>query len=295
MKLATLDDGSRDGQLVVVSRDLALAHFATGIAGRLQALLDDWNFLSPQLEDLYATLNHGKARHAFAFDAARCRPPLPRAVHWAFDPGPVGADDGGAAPPVLGRGDAFAACRDAAPAGEPGGPARAVPGVVAICGDLAAGAEPAGALDAVRLLGLVLQWRAGRHARTVWAPVAVTPDEAGAEAWAGGRLRAALRVTLAAPAGGRRSTQTLADGLPHRAFGPLLAAAAAQDALVAGACIGAFGEPLAGVPERVELLGADGSPLFGAVEPRPAAAEPAPDGPAPEPAAPAPTPDGPAA
>jgi len=42
MKLATLKDGSRDGQLVVVSRDLTLAHYATGIASRLQQVLDDW-------------------------------------------------------------------------------------------------------------------------------------------------------------------------------------------------------------------------------------------------------------
>ena len=36
MKLATYKDGSRDGQLVVVSRDLASAHYASGIATRLQ-------------------------------------------------------------------------------------------------------------------------------------------------------------------------------------------------------------------------------------------------------------------
>src|SRR5512145_527499 len=83
MKLATYKDGSRDGQLVVVSRDLSTAHYASGIATRLQQLLDDWNFLSPQLEDLYQTLNHGKARHAFAFEPKRCMAPLPRAYQWA--------------------------------------------------------------------------------------------------------------------------------------------------------------------------------------------------------------------
>ncbi|MDV7392497.1 hypothetical protein RZS08_14120, partial [Arthrospira platensis SPKY1] len=62
MKLATYKDGSRDGQLVVVSRDLSTAHYATGIAHRLQQVLDDWNFLAPQLEDLFLTLNQGKAR-----------------------------------------------------------------------------------------------------------------------------------------------------------------------------------------------------------------------------------------
>jgi fumarylacetoacetate (FAA) hydrolase len=83
MKLATYKDGSRDGQLVVVSRDLSRAHFAHGIAQRMQQVLDDWNFLSPQLEDLYTTLNQGKSRHAFDFDPARCMAPLPRAYQWA--------------------------------------------------------------------------------------------------------------------------------------------------------------------------------------------------------------------
>ena len=29
------------------------------------------------------TLNHGRARHAFAFDPAQCMAPLPRAYQWA--------------------------------------------------------------------------------------------------------------------------------------------------------------------------------------------------------------------
>ena len=82
MKLATYKDGSRDGQLVVVSRDLSTAHYATGIANKLQQVLDDWGFIAPQLVDLYDTLNHGKARHAFPFDPAMCMAPLPRAYQW---------------------------------------------------------------------------------------------------------------------------------------------------------------------------------------------------------------------
>ena len=83
MKLATYKDGSRDGQLVVVSRDLSTAHYATGIAQHLQQVLDDWNFLSPQLQDLSDTLNQGKTRHAFPFEPKRCMAPLPRAYQWA--------------------------------------------------------------------------------------------------------------------------------------------------------------------------------------------------------------------
>ena len=83
MKLATYKDGSRDGQLVVVSRDLSTAHYATGIANKMQQVLDDWGFIAPQLVDLYETLNLGKARHAFPFDPAMCMAPLPRAYQWA--------------------------------------------------------------------------------------------------------------------------------------------------------------------------------------------------------------------
>jgi fumarylacetoacetate (FAA) hydrolase len=54
MKLATYKDGSRDGQLIVVSRDLHTAHFATGIATRLQQLLDDR--IKPALAELGAPM-----------------------------------------------------------------------------------------------------------------------------------------------------------------------------------------------------------------------------------------------
>ena len=83
MKLATYNDGSRDGQLVVVSRDLSQAHYANGIATRMQQVLDDWGFLSPQLEELSTSLNHGKLRHAFNFEPKQCMAPLPRAYQWA--------------------------------------------------------------------------------------------------------------------------------------------------------------------------------------------------------------------
>jgi fumarylacetoacetate (FAA) hydrolase len=68
---------------VVVSRDLTIAHHASHIASRLQQALDDWGFIAPQLNDLYVTLNEGRARHAFAFDPAQCLAPLPRAYQWA--------------------------------------------------------------------------------------------------------------------------------------------------------------------------------------------------------------------
>jgi fumarylacetoacetate (FAA) hydrolase len=83
MKLATLKDGTRDGQLAVVSRDLKTAHLADGIALTMQRAFDDWGFIAPQLEQLYEQLNAGKAQRSFDFDPRRCMAPLPRAFQWA--------------------------------------------------------------------------------------------------------------------------------------------------------------------------------------------------------------------
>ncbi|MBV8666324.1 MAG: fumarylacetoacetate hydrolase family protein [Burkholderiaceae bacterium] len=83
MKLATLKDGTRDGQLVVVARDLKTAVVADGIAPTLQRALDDWQFIAPQLDKLYEELNAGRALRIFDFDPKRCMAPLPRAFQWA--------------------------------------------------------------------------------------------------------------------------------------------------------------------------------------------------------------------
>ncbi len=216
MKLATLKDGSRDGQLAVVSRDMATAHFATGIATTLQQVLDDWNFRSPPLEDLYATLNGGKARHAFAFDPRQCMAPLPRAFQWA---------DGSAylnhvelvrkarnaempatfyEDPLMYQGgsDDFIGPCDDAVFGSTDWGIDFESEVAVITGDVPMGASPEAALDGVRLLMLVNDWSLrnlipaelakgfgflqGKPA-TAFGPVAVTPDELGA-AWKGGRV-----------------------------------------------------------------------------------------------------------
>jgi fumarylacetoacetate (FAA) hydrolase len=78
MKLATLKEGSRDGTLVVVSRDLTRAVRATGIAPTLQVALDDWDRAAPRLNTLYADLNAGDAEDMFALDLRALAAPLPR-------------------------------------------------------------------------------------------------------------------------------------------------------------------------------------------------------------------------
>ena len=83
MKLATLKDGTRDGNLIVVSRDLSVACAADGIAPTMQRALDEWERSAPALRGLYDALNRGTATASFAFDPRRVASPLPRAYQWA--------------------------------------------------------------------------------------------------------------------------------------------------------------------------------------------------------------------
>ncbi len=216
MKLATYKDGSRDGQLVVVSRDLSTAHYATGIANKLQQALDDWGFISPQLQDLYDTLNQGKARHAFPFDAKQCMAPLPRAYQWA---------DGSAyinhvelvrlarnsevpanyyTEPLMYQGgsDDFLGPCDNSPCMSEAFGIDFEAEVAVVTGDVKMGSTPEQALDGIRLVMLANDWSL-RHLipdelaksfgffqskpATAFSPVTVTLDELG-DAWNQGRL-----------------------------------------------------------------------------------------------------------
>lgn len=248
MKLATYKDGSRDGQLVVVSRDLTRAHFATGIATRLQQVLDDWNFMAPQLQQLYEALNRGQVRHAFDFDPRLCAAPLPRAFHvaWATRPADGAAVTEEADAPAALRleavaGDALLGARDVAEFASDGWDIDAEAGVAAITGDIAAGTPALQALEGVRLLTLMWRWRlraldgadAGYGPAPAFGPVAVTPDELHLR-WDGGRLYADLQLTWNQRRLARRDAAT---ALPWH-FGQPLARAAHTRALQAGSVVG---------------------------------------------------------
>ena len=223
MKLATIHDGSRDGQLAVVSRDLKTAAMADAVCPTLQAALDDWAFIAPQLDDLYAQLNSGQARRAFEFDPKRSMAPLPRACQWA---------DGSAylnhvelvrrarnaelpeslrEEPLMHQGgsdDFLGPHDDIVLAHEEWGIDFGAE-VAVITDDVPMGATPDEAHGKIRLLVLVndvslrnlipaelakgfgfLQSKPA----TSFSPVAVTPDELG-DAWRGGKLHLPLRST----------------------------------------------------------------------------------------------------
>jgi fumarylacetoacetate (FAA) hydrolase len=82
MKLATLKDGSRDGALILVNRELTAAVDATDLAPTLQIALDDWAETKPYLEERYHQLNTGSLDQIFPFDEKNVMAPLPRAYQW---------------------------------------------------------------------------------------------------------------------------------------------------------------------------------------------------------------------
>ncbi len=249
MKLASYADSSRDGHLVVVSRDLTQAHYATGIATRMQQVLDDWGFIAPQLEDLAVQLNHGKLRHAFAFEPEKCVAPLPRAYGWAV----VGAEGG-----VQREAGSFSAPHQPLRAPAQG---RAV--LAAITGDLAAASDPAAALDALRLLPLAVDWRIDDELIAPQAaPLAVTPDELG-NAWSAGRLQARLHRLHN---GSKQEPRDVA-AAPGDALARLARLRALRAGQVAGMDLGSLDLTLApGDSLHLDLKTAEGSSLFGAID-----------------------------
>ena len=74
MKLASLKASRPGGTLLVVSADLTLCQTVGGIAPSLTQALADWHRVAPQLEEVYAALSAGHARHAQPFEARVCQP-----------------------------------------------------------------------------------------------------------------------------------------------------------------------------------------------------------------------------
>jgi fumarylacetoacetate (FAA) hydrolase len=83
MKLATLRDKTRDGQLVVVSRDLTKAIPVPEVANTLQSAVEDWARCRPLLEAYYDKLNRDELTQTFMFQEQTVASPLPRAYQWA--------------------------------------------------------------------------------------------------------------------------------------------------------------------------------------------------------------------
>lgn len=259
MKLASLDDGSRDGRLVVVSRDLRRAQTVAGLA-RLQDALDDWVRAEPLLRRAAAAVDAGEGA---ALDPAACRAPLPRAYQWVDGSSyldhveRVRRARGAELPEAMrrvplvyqGGSDSFLGPRDPIAGMDPAWGIDFEAEIAVVTDDVPMGCDAASALSRVRLLLLAndLSLRElipSELARgfgfvqgkpsTAFAPVAVTPDTLGA-AWSQGRLRVDVAVHL----NGHRVGRIDAARGMHFGFGELLAHLARTRRIGAGTIVGA--------------------------------------------------------
>lgn len=274
MKLATLKDGTRDGQLIVVSRDLHTAVIADAIAPTMQRVIEDWPFYAPQLQAVYESLNGGRVRRAFGFEAKDCMAPLPRAYRLA-----VQGNEQPASRTMLS--DALFAAQDEIVV--PGADAKLgfSSGLGLLLSDVKAGIPPSRAADCIRLLmlGAALQGHddvarsqpADDREDARWyafSPVAVTPDEFGPQ-WQDAHLNATLTVQV----NGRRASAASTEALREVDMGLLVAALAQRRDVAAGTLV--LSAPAAhtsaeslvfGDRIRVDILDPQGDSLCGAIE-----------------------------
>jgi fumarylacetoacetate (FAA) hydrolase len=262
MKVATRRDGTRDGELVVVSRDLARCVAVPEIARTLQAALDDWSSAAPALGALATELDAGRLPDAMPFDSQRAMAPLPRAYQWVDGSAYVNHVElvrrarGATMPPEFwtdplmyqGASDGMLGpCEAIVHADEAWGIDFEAE-VAAITSDVRMGADTTESDSAIVLLMLVndvslrnlipaelakgfgfLQSKPA----SAFSPVAVTPDELG-DAWRGGKVHLPLVTHLNGALFGRPNA-----GVDMTFdFPTLIAHAAKTRALAAGTIVG---------------------------------------------------------
>ncbi|QRM57260.1 fumarylacetoacetate hydrolase family protein [Sinorhizobium sp. BG8] len=261
MKLATLKDSTRDGKLVVVSKDLTRCSEVGHIARTLQAALDDWAHVGPRLARVAEGMETG-SQPTMRFHEHETSSPLPRAFQWA---------DGSAyvnhvelvrrarnaempasfwTDPLMYQGgsDSFLGPRDPIVMADEAYGIDMEGEVAVIVDDVPMGTGAEEARAAIRLIMLVndVSLRGLIPAElakgfgffqskpsSAFSPVAVSPDELG-DAWDGGKLHLPLLVSLNAKPFGKADT-----GIDMTFdFGQLIAHAAKTRPLVAGSIIG---------------------------------------------------------
>ncbi|MEO1662833.1 MAG: fumarylacetoacetate hydrolase family protein [Pseudomonadota bacterium] len=274
MKLATLKNGSRDGRLVVVSKDLTRCTDAARIVPTLQAALDDWEIAAPRLARMAEGVELGSVP-TFRFHEQDCESPLPRAYQWADGSAYInhvelvrkarGADvpESFYDDPLMYQGgsDAFLGPRDDIPLGDVAWGCDMEGEIAVITDDVPMGVSEAEAANHIKLImlcndvslrGLIPPELAKGFGffqskpPSAFSPVAVTPDELGA-AWADALVHLPLRVDYNGAAFGRAEAGVDATFSLAR----LVAHAAKTRPLSAGTVIGSG---------TVSNKGADGGP-----------------------------------
>ena len=261
MKLATLKDGTRDGKLVVVSKDITRYCEAGKIAPTMQYALDNWDRVAPDLEVLYRDVEH-QTVPCVRFHESEAHSPLPRAYQWADGSAYINHVElvrkarGSEVPesfysdPLMYQGgsDTFLAPRDDIPLGDTAWGCDMEGEVAVITDDVPMGISAEDAAGHIKLLMLVndVSLRGlipGELAKgfgffqskpsSAFSPVAVTPDELG-DAWVDSLINLPLLVEYNREAFGRAEAgQDATFNLAQ-----LVAHAAKTRALGAGAIIG---------------------------------------------------------
>lgn len=233
MKLASLKNG-RDGQLVVVSRDLTRYADASHIALTLQSALDNWKRAAPRLKSLAEEVELGSVPTS-RFHEHECASPLPRAYQWADGSAYVNHVElvrkarGAEMPetfwtdPLMYQGgsDSFLGPRDPIPLADEAWGCDMEGEVAVITGDVRAGATIEEAQKSIRLVMLandvslrnLIPNELGKgfgffqsKPSSAFSPVAVTPDELDGM-WDGARLNGSLNVKLNGELFGKASTK----------------------------------------------------------------------------------------
>lgn len=261
MKLATLKDSTRDGRLVVVSRDLTRCSEVGHIARTLQAALDDWAHVGPRLGRVAEGLEIG-SQPSTRFHEHDAASPLPRAYQFADGSAYVNHIElvrksrNAEIPATLftdplmyqGGSDGFVGPRDPIVMADEAWGIDLEGEIAVIVDDVPMGATAEQARDAIRLVMLLndvslRSLTAGELAKgfgffqskpaSAFSPVAVSPDELG-DAWKDGRLHLPLLVSINGKAFGRANAgqDMIFD------FGQLVAHAARTRNLSAGSIIG---------------------------------------------------------
>ncbi len=233
MKLATLRNGTRDGALAVVSRDLSKVALARDVISGLetmQQLLDNWDEWADKLARIASELNEateGGRRAPFAtrdFDPTDAMAPLPRAFQWVDGSAYVNHVElvrrarGAEMPPSFwtdplmyqGSSDAFLGPNEDILAADEAYGIDLEGEVAVITADVPMGISADDAGDHIRLLMLVndvslrnlipselakgFGFLHGKPA-TAFSGVAVTPDELGAD-WHDGKVHRPLEAAI---------------------------------------------------------------------------------------------------
>ncbi len=260
MKFATIREGSRDGRLAVVSKDLSACRIVGDDFPTLQAALDKWALAEPALAAASERLAAGDGSQPF--DAADAMSPLPRAYQWADGSAYINHVElvrrarGVEMPPSFftdpliyqGGSDSFLGPREPILAADESLGIDLEGEVAVIVDDVPMGASPALAAGSIRLIMLTndITMRGLTPSElakgfgffqskpsSAFSPVAVTPDELG-EAWDGHRLHLPLCIDVnGVPFGRANAGVDMTFGFPE-----LISHAARTRPLTAGSIIG---------------------------------------------------------